>query len=142
MWLALAGAFLVVEILTLSLIFFSFAFAAAVGGLCAAIWVGSSMQWVGFAVTAVVSLSFIRPLVKKYLFLKPGDSKTGVDALLSSEAVALTEITSSTGTIRLHNETWTARCEEHPIAAGAKVYVTRIDGAVAIVSLHKVSPKS
>ena len=132
-WLALAGGFIVLEILTLSLIFFSFAIAALVGAACGAIWIGSSIQWIGFAVTAVLTLAVIRPFVRKYLFRKSPDGMTGMDALLNHEAVTLTEITSISGTIRLRSETWTARCDRGSIPAGSQVLVARIEGAVAIV---------
>lgn len=140
-WLALAGGFLFLEILTLSLIFFSFAIAALVGAAVAAAWVGSSYQWIGFAVTAVLTLAFIRPLVQKYLFRRSSGGVTGMDALLNHEAVTLTEITPEKGTIRLRDETWTARCETGSIQAGSQVVVARIDGAVAIV-IPKVSTTS
>jgi membrane protein implicated in regulation of membrane protease activity len=132
-WLALAGGLLVLEILTMSLIFLSFALAALVGAIGAAIWVGSSYQWIGFAVSAVLTLAFIRPFVRKYLFRKSTDGATGVEALLNHVAVALTDITSTMGTIRLRDETWTARCDTGAIPSGSQVVVARIDGAVAIV---------
>ncbi len=140
-WLALAGGFIILEILTLSLIFFSFAIAALVGAIGAALWVGGSFQWIGFAVTAVLSLAIIRPFVRKYLFRKSSGGSTGVDALINLEALTLTEITDVTGTIRLRNETWTARCITGSIPAGSQVLVARIDGAVAIVA-PKVSTTS
>lgn len=140
-WLALAGGFLFLEILTLSLIFFSFAIAALLGAAIAAAWVGSPYQWIGFAVTAVLTLTFIRPLVRKYLFRKSSGGVTGMDALLNHEALTLTETTPEKGTIRLRDETWTARCESGSIPAGSQVLVARIDGAVAIV-IPKVSTTS
>ena len=133
-WLALAGGFLVLEILTMSLIFLSFALAALVGAVAAAMWAGTSYQWIGFAVAAVLTLAFIRPFVRKYLFGKSAGDATGMDALLNHQAVALTDITSSMGTIRLRDETWTARCETGAIPSGTQVVVSRIDGAVAIVA--------
>jgi membrane protein implicated in regulation of membrane protease activity len=132
-WLALAGGFLVLEILTLSFIFFSFAIAASIAAIGAATWVGSSFQWIGFAVTAVLSLAVIRPLVRKYLFSKSNGGGTGVDALLNHEALTLTDISGMAGTIRLRDETWTARCDAGSIPKDTKVLVVRIDGAIAIV---------
>ena len=132
-WFALAGGFVVLELLTLSLIFFSFAIAALAGALGAALWSNSSLQWISFAVAAVLTLGFLRPLARKYLFKKNPDSHTGIDALISSPATTLTTVTSEGGTIRLRNETWTARSESELIPVGADVTVIRIDGAVAIV---------
>lgn len=132
-WLALAGGFIVLEILTLSLIFFSFAIAALVGALAAAIWVGSPLQWIGFAVTAVLSLAVIRPFVRKCLFRKSSGGSTGVDALINHAALTLTEVTDVSGSIRLRDETWTARSQKGSIPSGTEVLVARIDGAIAIV---------
>jgi membrane protein implicated in regulation of membrane protease activity len=117
----------------LSLIFFSFAIAAALAALGAAMWVGSSFQWIAFAVVAVLSLAVVRPIVRKYLFRKSTGGATGVDALLNHEAVSLTEISDSAGTIRLRDETWTARCDSGFIPKDTQVLVVRIDGAIAIV---------
>ena len=132
-WLAFAGGFVILELLTLSLVFVSFAIAALAGALGAALWSNSNLQWIGFAIVAVLTLGFLRPFARKYLFKKNPEARTGIDALISSLATTLTEITSSGGTIRLRNETWTARSEAEPIPKGTKVTVTRIDGAVAIV---------
>ncbi|MEI9906626.1 MAG: hypothetical protein WDO06_00825 [Actinomycetota bacterium] len=54
-WLSVAGLFVVLEVLTLSLVFISLAIAAAVGGLIAALWSGSAFQWIGFSITAVIT---------------------------------------------------------------------------------------
>lgn len=140
-WLALAGGFLVLEMLTLSLIFLSFSVAALVGAIAAAVWVGSSYQWIGFSVAAVLTLAFIRPFVRKYLFRNSSGGATGMEALLNHAAVALTDITTTMGTIRLRDETWTARCDTGVISSGSQVVVTRIDGAVAIV-VPKISSTS
>ena len=132
-WLALAGGFLVLEILTLSLIFLSFAIAALIGAIGAAIWVGSSFLWIAFAVTAVLTLAVVRPIVRKYLFRKSSGGATGVDALLNHGAFTLTEISGTAGTIRLRNETWTARSDAGSIPKHTQVSVVRIDGAIAVV---------
>lgn len=137
-WLALAGGFLIVEILTLSLIFLSFSIAALVGAAAAALWKESPAQWILFSVVAVLTLAFIRPLMRKYLFRKSANSKTGVDALIHADATTTTEITISSGFIRLRDETWTARCDVGSIPESAAVTVVRIDGAVAVV-IPKVS---
>jgi membrane protein implicated in regulation of membrane protease activity len=132
-WLALAGGFVVLELLTLSLIFFSFAIAALGGALGAALWSSSNLQWISFALVAVLTLGFLRPFARKYLFKKNADGRTGMDALISSSATTLTKVTTDGGTIRLRNETWTARSDSEDIPKGTEVTVTRIDGAVAIV---------
>lgn len=133
-WLAIAGGFLVIEILTMSLIFLSFSIAALIGAIASALWVGSPLQWIGFSVSAILTLSIFRPIMKKYLFKNSSDSRTGVDSLLHRQASTLTEVTTSSGLIRLTDETWTARSEVGIIPVASPVEVIRIDGAVAIVT--------
>jgi membrane protein implicated in regulation of membrane protease activity len=122
------------EILTVSLIFLSLAIAALVGALASAVWTGSIVQWLGFAIAAVLTLGFLRPFARKYLFKKGDDAKTGMAALLSQKAMTLSEVNSTTGSVRLRNETWTARSKTGIIPTGVEVEVVRIDGAVAIVA--------
>ena len=140
-WLALAGGFLVAEILTMSLLFLSFSIAALMGAFASALWVDSPAQWISFSIAALLSLLIIRPFMKKYLFRKSSDSRTGVDALIHLEGTTLTEITSSSGSIRLREENWSARSEVGVIPKASTVEVIRIDGAVAIVvpKISKVS---
>ena len=132
-WLALAGGFLIAEILTMSLIFLSLSIAAIVGAAAAALWVDSPAQWIGFSIAALLTLSIFRPLMRKYLFRRSSDSRTGIDALIHLDATSLSEITTSSGFIRLRDETWSARCEVGTIPESAVVSVIRIDGAVAMV---------
>ena len=141
-WLALAGGFLVVEILTMSLIFLSFSLAALIGAVAAALWGNSFAQWVGFALAAVLSLAVIRPLVRTYLFRKSSGTKTGFAALIHEDALALSELTTETGRIRLRNEVWSARSDNGSIPEGASVTVVRIDGAVAIVKPKLSTPSN
>jgi len=133
-WLAVAGGFLVIEILTMSLIFLSFSLAALVGAIAAAVWGDSPLQWIGFAIAAVLSLGVLRPVVRKYLFKKSSGGKTGMDALIHAEAKTISTVTPDGGSIRLHNEVWTARSLTGFIPEDSSVTVIRIDGAVAVVA--------
>lgn len=132
-WLAIAGGFLVIEILTMSLIFLSFSIAALIGAIASALWAGSPLQWISFSIAAILTLSIFRPILKKYLYKDSPDSRTGVDSLLHRQAMTITEVTMSSGRIRLSDETWSARSEVGTIAEASPVEVIRIDGAVAIV---------
>ena len=132
-WLALAGIFVVLEILTMSLIFASFALAALIAAIFAWLWIHSIAAWLGFAIASVLTLGILRPIARKYLFSKNSESRTGIDALLGAPGVCITEVTTVDGRIRLQNETWSARAVEGSIDAGAAVTVTAIDGAVALV---------
>ncbi len=141
-WLALSGGFLVIEILTMSLFFLSFALAALIGALTSALWENSPIQWIGFSIAAVLTLVIIRPIMKKYLFKDKIDSRTGVEALLHAPATAITEITTSAGFIKLNDETWSARSMGAVIPEASMVEVVAINGAVAMVALKNPSLSS
>ena len=132
-WLALSGIFVILEILTMSLIFASFALAALIGAIGSALWSQSITQWLGFALAAVLTLAILRPFAKKYLFSKSLDSKTGFDALIGSLGLATSEISQESGQIHFHGEVWSARTENGAIVAGNEVIVKDIRGAIAIV---------
>ncbi|MCX6430208.1 MAG: NfeD family protein [Actinobacteria bacterium] len=132
-WLALAGIFVVLEILTMSLIFASFALAALIAAFFAGLWIHSIAAWLGFAVASVLTLGILRPIARKYLFSKNSESRTGIDALIGALGVCITEVNTEDGRIRLQNETWSARSVEGSIDAGVAVTVMAIDGAVALV---------
>ena len=69
-WLAFVGGFIVLEILSLSLVFLSLAIAALAGAIGAALWSGTYLQWIFFGLTALLTLFFVRPLARRYLFKK------------------------------------------------------------------------
>ena len=133
-WFAAAGACVLVELLTLNLVFASFAVGAAAAGLFSLGTSQPAIQWISAAVAAVLSLTLLRPPLLKYLFRKTPPSDTGVLALIGLKARTTTIVTDTSGMISLRNEIWSARSESGDIAEGADVIVKRIDGALAIVA--------
>ena len=130
--MAAAGVLLFIEIVTLSLVFASFAIAAVVAGLVALIGGNLAGQIIALIVTAVITLAFVKPFAKKVLF-KSSPLGTGIELLISSDAVALSDITKEGGTIRLKDETWSAKSSLGTIDAGTELTVLDIQGAIAIV---------
>ena len=133
-WFAGAGAFVLIELLTLNLVFASFAVGAVGAGLVSLGSSSTAIQWVSASVVAVLSLTLLRPPLLKYLFRKTPASDTGVLALIGLKASTTTPVTSTSGMISLRNEAWSARSESGDIAEGVDVIVKRIDGALAIVA--------
>ena len=66
----------------MSLVFVSFAIAAIAGALAAAIWSNSLVQWISFAIAAVLTLGILRPFIRRYLSRKTVGGETGIDALI------------------------------------------------------------
>ena len=133
MWFAAAGVLLIVEILTVDLLFASLAFSALLAVGANALGYGVAIQGVVFGVGAVSSLMFLRPIALRHLKKKPADHATNVEALIGAPAVTLSAVTELEGLVKLSGETWSARTNKGEIESGARVEVVAIEGATAVV---------
>jgi len=139
MWIWLILGFIAagVEAFTMDLTFVLIAIgaisAAGVAALGGPIW---AQALVGVGVSAA-GIAFVRPIALRHLRRAPRALRTGVDALPGTTGRALTEITSDGGQMHLRGETWSARLDpditREPVSAGQALFVTRIDGATALV---------
>lgn len=133
MWLLAAGTLLVVEMLTVDLLFASLAFSALLAAGAQGLGYGVVVQGVVFGVGAAGSLMFLRPIALRHLKKKPADQATNVEALIGAPAVALSVVTQVQGLVKLNGETWSARSNKGQIEDGAHVEVVAIEGATAVV---------
>ena len=133
MWFAAAGVLLVVEMLTVDLLFASLAFSALLAAGANALGYGVAIQGVVFGVGAVSSLMFLRPIALRHLKKKPADHATNIEALIGAPAVTLSAVTELEGLVKLSGETWSARSNKGEIESGARVEVVAIEGATAVV---------
>lgn len=133
MWLLAAGTLLVVEMLTVDLLFASLAFSALLAAGAHGLGYGVVVQGVVFGVGAAGSLLFLRPIALRHLKKKPANQATNVEALIGAPAVALSVVTQSQGLVKLNGETWSARSNTGQIEVGAQVEVVAIEGATAVV---------
>jgi membrane protein implicated in regulation of membrane protease activity len=137
LWAIAGAAALGVELFTLDLTFALIALGAFAGAGAAALGAPLWGQVVVAGVVALAGLLFLRPIARRHLRRVPRELRTGVDALPGTTAIALTSISTEGGRIRLRNEEWSARLDtdvtDIQVDAGTRVYVTRIDGATAVV---------
>ena len=133
MWFAAAGVLLVVEMLTVDLLFASLAFSALLAAGANARGFGVAIQGVVFGVGAVSSLMFLRPIALRHLKKKPADHATNIEALIGAPALTLSVISENEGLVKLSGETWSARSNKGEIESGARVEVVAIEGATAVV---------
>ena len=138
-WLALILVFLVIETLTLDLIFVML----AVGGAGALVshFAGAPflLQVVIAAVIALLLIFTLRPPLLRRLHRGGDTTPSGVEALLGLEGQVLSSVTDSTGSVKLSNgDTWTARvfpsAVDQQLLPGQLVFVKAIDGATALVA--------
>ncbi|MBO9626710.1 MAG: NfeD family protein [Microbacterium sp.] len=134
-WLILIAAFLVIEMLSLDFTFLMLSFGSAVGLITDLVGVPVWVQVIIAAAAAALFILFLRPPLLKRLHRGEDPTKSNVDALVDLRGLALQDITQISGQVKLSNgDTWTARTATPvPIPQGAKIAVTAINGATAIV---------
>ena len=136
-WGLTVGVALGLEFAT-STFYFGLLAVGALGGLGASA-IGAPVI-VQVSVTAAVTLFgivAIRPLALKRFARVPISARTGVDALIGAEALTLMSVTLHEGQVKLKGETWSARLDPdlafEPIEPNARVSISRIDGATALI---------
>ena len=134
-WLAAMVVFLLAESTTVTLISLWFAAGSLAAMLVALTGAGIGFQMSVFVIVSAISLTALRPLVRKHI--KPKLTKTNVDAVVGSTGLVTTPIdnVSAVGQVKLGAMTWTARSVSgEPIPQGTLVKVERIEGVKAYVS--------
>lgn len=135
-WVIVACAFGVGEMLTTSFFLapFSIAAALAAGADAAA---GATAAWVVFVAVALLTLVVVRPIVRSHLKMPP-QIRTGAAALVGKQAVVLERIANreGVGCVKIDGEVWTARSlmDDEEIEPGTIVDVVEIKGATALVT--------
>ncbi|HZV75046.1 MAG TPA: NfeD family protein [Conexibacter sp.] len=136
-WILVAVAFGVGELLTTSFFLAPFSVGALVAALVAAIGGGAVGSWSTFIVVALLMLWVVRPIARSHLHM-PAQLRTGTAALVGRRAIVLERIANDEGVgcVKIDGEVWTARAydEERIIEAGTPVQVIEIRGATALVS--------
>jgi membrane protein implicated in regulation of membrane protease activity len=134
-WLIVAVAFGVGEVLTLSFFLAPFAIGALVAAVVSAAGAGILLAGIAFLAVSVLLLLLLRPVARRHL-RTPAALRTNTAALVGRTATVLEPVSESGGCVKLEGEVWTARPfdEDHVIEAGRRVHVLEIRGATALVS--------
>ena len=134
-WLILAVAFAVGEVLTMGFFLAPFAVGAVVAALVAA--AGAGLVVSGLSFLAVSSLAFLalRPVARRHMKL-PAELRTGTAALVGKTGTVVETVNADAGCVRIDGEVWTARPydEDESFEPGQRVHVLQIRGATALVS--------
>jgi membrane protein implicated in regulation of membrane protease activity len=134
-WLGIAAALGMAELVSLDLVLIMLAVGALAGMLTAAVGAGVAAQVIVAGGAAVAMLALVRPSLLAHLHQGP-ELRLGTTKLVGQRAVVTQRITGlSVGRIRLAGETWSAApYDEHvTIEPGATVEVFEIRGATAYV---------
>lgn len=135
-WMAAAVVFLIIEMMTPTMIFICFMVGAAGAGVYA-IGEPESYYWqLGiFVILSVVLLPFTRMFAKR--ISRPSPEKSNVDRMIGQVALVIEAIDPDLGgKVRFEGETWVARAEE-AIEPQTKVRIVAITGTK--VKVEKLS---
>jgi inner membrane protein len=126
-WMAAAVVFLIIELVSPTMIFICFVVGSAVAGIYA---IGSpdSVLWQFgiFAGVSVVLLPFTRKLAKR--ISKPSPQISNVDRMIGQVALVTQAIDPDLGgKVRFEGETWVATASE-PLSADTKVRIVGLSG--------------
>jgi membrane protein implicated in regulation of membrane protease activity len=135
-WIVAAGVLAVADVFTGgTLILIMIAGGAAAGGLASALGASPAISVGVFALVSVALLGVVRPIARRHM-RTPRAVRTGVAALVGTEAVVLEAVDGNDGRIKLAGEVWSARAYDGDsvFVVGQRVHVLEIDGATALVA--------
>ncbi len=136
LWVVLAAAFGIGEMLTTGFFLAPFAVGAALAAVVDVAGAGGVVSVVVFVLASLLTLTLVRPIARRHL-REPPQIRTGSAALVGKRATVLERIANDEGVgcVRIDGEVWTARAydDDHVIAEGTKVDVVGIKGATALV---------
>jgi len=126
-WMAAAVVFLILELMTPTLIFACFVAASVVAGVYSYFYPEAYYWQLGlFVGISIVLLPLTRTLAKK--ITKPSPQKSNVDALIGKVALVTKTIDPDLGgQVRIGGETWQA-ASEHIVEENVKVKVVSVSG--------------
>lgn len=138
-WIVIAGALFLGELLTLDLTLVMFALAALLAAGVALVGVEVIWQILAFAVAAGGFTLGLRPVARRHLQRTP-PLLTGIDALVGESATVLERVDGEDGRVKIRGEIWSARSYpgDTVLEAGSAARVLRIDGATAIVHRFEI----
>ena len=135
-WMAAAAVFVIIEYFTPTLVFLSFALAAAISGIYAQFKPQEFYWQIGiFIIVTVIVLPLSRKFAKR--ITKPQPRESNVDAMIGKLAVVMQEIEPhQPGKVKFEGEIWQASADER-IEPPAKVTIARVEGTR--VHVHRIS---
>jgi membrane protein implicated in regulation of membrane protease activity len=137
-WFVGAIALVVAEMFTPGFWLACLGIGAVAAGVAALVpGVGAALQGVTFAVTSLLSMAGLRPVLLRHFQLGAGAGvRTGVDALLGKSGIVTERIEpgSGLGRVKVDGEDWRgASTDATVIEAGTRITVIQVDGTTLMV---------
>lgn len=134
-WLIAALLLGVAEVSTTTLVFGMLTGGALVAAGASLVGADVPVQLLVFAVVSALLVFVARPVARRHIRM-PLPTRSGVAALIGSEALVLEAVGAHDGRVKLAGEIWSARSYDgsSELPAGTEVYVVAIEGATALVA--------
>lgn len=135
-WFLLAmGLFLVEALIAFTFYAGPVALGALLASAVAALDASSELQVVAFIAGSLLSLAFLRPIVREHMHPPDPEHRSNVSSLIGRRAVALQRVDIDSGTVRIGDEVWSARTESESVVVqeGARAEVVSVSGVYAYV---------
>ncbi|MCD6248701.1 MAG: NfeD family protein [candidate division Zixibacteria bacterium] len=131
-WLAIAGAFLIVELMTPTMIFICFVVGAVAAAIIAQVWPDAYYwQTASFAVLSTGLIPFTRRFAKK--ISKPAPELSNIDRMIDQTALVIEPIDPDLGgKVKFEGEVWIAKANV-AVEANTKVKIIAVSGTKVIV---------
>ena len=132
LWIVVAGALVVGEVLTLAAVAGLLAGGAVAAFATALVTDSLPLELGVFAVVSTVLLVLVRPVAVRQRALLAG---LETSSIVGSQATVVETVRAASGQVRLNGELWRARpeVETDVIAVGSRVLVHSVDGATVHV---------
>jgi len=136
-WVVLAAALYIGEMLTASFFLLPFAIGATVSAIATALGAPEWAQWILFVVVSIIALVLLRPVAKRVTASRP--EKSGVDRLVGMTGRVIEGTTTSGGSrARVDREIWNVATDgDERLEEGSAIRVLRVDGTHLIVKSKK-----
>jgi len=134
-WILLAVIFAAGEVMTMGFFLAPFAAGALLGAGADLAGAGAIVSVLVFLISSGVFFGLLRPVARRHL-RTPAQLRTGTAALVGKTAMVTERVDATAGAVKLDGEVWTARPYDgdEVFEPGARVHVTEIQGATALVS--------
>ena len=135
-WIIAGIVFIIIEIFTPGFFTLLLGIACLITALCAWLQVPIYLQFIIFAIFALVLSIFVRPYLMTVFFRNHKEDETNVHALIGKIGMVTEDIDNSIsrGNVKLGGETWrSVTKDDSKIEKGQKVIVKNIEGNKVIV---------
>ncbi|MBN2807172.1 MAG: NfeD family protein [Prolixibacteraceae bacterium] len=141
-WIIVAVIFFILEIFIPSFVVFNLGIGSLFAALGASTGLPISWQMVLFSVFTLGSFFGLRPVLKKWAYLRSHQVSTNMDALIGRSGVVIEAIDPqhNAGRVKIDGDVWMARSKDHSsIECNQLVKVTRVDSIVLEVEIFSTS---